>query len=223
MHFPRFVNVVSVGFLVSFCLVLGGSVEGAEVVGLGIPTNSMDAGCHPVEDGVWDIQGPPVNINLGIGYLINPSYAAGNANDFTLHDHRYPTAHVPDPTRAVVTYRFDEPVYVQGVEIIQHSNGITQIEGFAGDSLAGLTSLGAVFGPRGDVTGSNVIPEGESNYFDFGNALIGGTYFQFIVRKTSKNDGWASYRAFCEFVAVPEPVTLAVLALGAGLVLRKRR
>ena len=220
MRFPRFVKIISVAVLASAFFVPIDWAQGAQIVGLGIPTDSMDAGCHPVTDDVWDIQGPPVNINLGIGYLINPSFSPTPA-DFTLHDHVYGTPYVPDPTRAIVTYTFDQPVYVQGIEIIQHSNGITQIEGRAGDSLATFSSLGAVFGPRGDITGSNVIPEGESNYFDFGNSTVGGTYFQFVVRKTSKNDGWASYRAFPDFIPVPEPLSMAVMAFGALAVMRK--
>ncbi|HWL93302.1 MAG TPA: thrombospondin type 3 repeat-containing protein, partial [Phycisphaerae bacterium] len=167
------------------------------VIGLSIPLNSMDDFCHPRDDGVWSLNTPSgatFNHSLGIGYLINPAYTS-NFTDFSLHDHVYTAANVPDPTRAVITYAFNVPVVVDQVEIIQHSNGISRIEGFVGDSLDSLTSIGSIFGPSGDVAGGGAFPEAGSQVFDFNN-VIPGRYLRLIARKTPIPNGWASYRVF---------------------------
>jgi hypothetical protein len=52
---------------------------------------------------------------------------------------------------------------VDQIEIIQHQNGITKIEAFVGDSVGSLTSIGSIFGPDGDVTGSSVFTETQSS------------------------------------------------------------
>jgi hypothetical protein len=134
-----------------------------------------------------------LDVNIGIGFLINPAFSLGET--LTLHDHVYVAPQIPDPTRAVVTYQFDEPVVVDKIEVIQHTNGITQIEGFVGDALESLTSIGAVFGPSGDITGSFVFLEGQSYVFDF-NSTQAGRFFQLVIRKTSLSDGYGSYRAY---------------------------
>lgn len=159
---------------------------------LAILPGSQDAGCYPVWDSFYSATAP-IDTSLGIGYLLNPGPISGGA--FTLHDHAYIAPHVPDPGRAVVTFRFDAPATVDQLEIVQHANGISMIEGFVGDSPGDLVSIGSVFGPDGDVTGSAYFGEGSSYVFDFDNTLA-GTYFQFIVAKTSLAEGWATYRAF---------------------------
>lgn len=196
------------------------------ITGLSIPVDSMDSGCRPRDEGVWSVS--PLNINSGIGYLVNPTIDGS----FVLHDHQYASANVPDPARAIVTYTFDQPTIVSQLDIVQHTNGVTLLEGFYGDSLGSMTSLGSVFGPSGDVTGSGLLPEGGHQIFDFGNTTNAGTIFQFVVRKTSLSNGWALYRAFPTLSlpnpnVVPEPGALA-LALGltvpgAALLLRRRR
>ena len=70
-----------------------------------------------------------------------------------------------------MTLRFDSKVTIESLEIIQHTNGVTQVEGFAGNDVADLTSVGRVFGPLGDVTGSSVFTEGSSYVFDFSSGL----------------------------------------------------
>ena len=130
--------------------------------------------------------------------------------------------HTPDPTRAVVTYTFDTSTVVDQLEIIQHQNGITKIEGFVGDSVGSLTSIGSIFGPDGDVTGFSVFAETETYVFDFDNT-VSGKIFQFVIRKISHPTGYATYRAYprnadgvrYEAVSnlVPEPTTLVIWSL----------
>ena len=159
---------------------------------------------YPVRDNVWSVTAPPypLNVNLGIGYAINPDVPIPYEL-FVFHDHddlagQPPVMlapHIPDPERAVVTYTFNEPTVVDQLEIIQHQNGITQVEGFVGNSLDSLTSMGSIFGPDGDVMAPSYFDETQSYVFDFDNTTA-GSIFQFVIRKTSFSEGYAAYRAF---------------------------
>jgi len=209
--------------LLAVCL----PVSAARIVSVSIPVGSMDGGCYPLDDGVWSVSAPPYPLATddGIGFILNPTVAG----KFSLHDHHYVASHVPDPNRAVVTYEFDGPAAVDQIEVRQHGNGITRIEGFVGDSLGSLTSVGSIFGPKGDVTGSGVFVEHQEYVFDFDNAQQ-GKFFQMVIRKTSLSNGYASYQVFprdsdgVRFDPIPEPTALALLALGGpGLLLRRRR
>ncbi|GIK32121.1 MAG: hypothetical protein HND43_03835 [Armatimonadetes bacterium] len=188
-----------------------------QIVGLSIPVNSMDSSCRPRNEGVWSVSGTPAPDNSGIGYWVNPS--SPGPGDFVLHDHVYVGSNIPDPSRAVVTYEFDSSVTVQSIDIVEHANGITRIEGFTGDSLGSMTSVGNVFGSAGDVTGSAVLTELSTNHFDF-TSPISGKFFQMVVTKTSHVDGYAAYRGYV--TAVPEPST-AVAALTAISCFRLRK
>jgi hypothetical protein len=186
----------------------------ASIIGISVPEGSQETG------GPWSVSVPPYPLSTeGIGQIITPGLG------FALHMHVYIDDYVPDPSLAVVTYLFDVPTIVTGLEIIQHANGITRIEGYYGNSLDSLTSLGSVFGSCGDITGYAVMTEGQSDSFDFGNTTYAGTYFQFVVRKTPEAGGFANYNAYPLDVdgnhilgaTVPVPLPPAALLLGSGL------
>jgi hypothetical protein len=204
------------------------------IIGVSIPVWSNDAPSHATAVSVFSVSAPPFPFNdsLGIGYLINPVVNSGLGSDeFSLHDHQYVAARVPDPARAVITYVFDQPVAVDQLEVIQHSNGITQFEAFVGNSLATLTSIGTAFGTHGDVTSSTrgLFSEFEQDLFDFDNTVT-GSVLQLVVTRTSLDDGWANYRIYprdengirylgaTTATTVPEPSEWAAIA-GAGLTL----
>lgn len=172
-------------------------LRGARTIrSVSLPVDSMDSSCHPRDDDRWSMETPPYpfDLTLGIGNLVRPSWVTGSA-DFSLHDHGYIGPNVPDPAEARITYTFDGPVRVEQLEVIQHANGITRVEGFVGDSLDTLTSVGSVFGTLGDATGPAVFPEGLDDLFVFPEPRF-GRIFQVVVRKTSLTNGWAGYRMF---------------------------
>ena len=132
------------------------------------------------------------------GFIINPNPPAV-VGGFALHSHDYLSANIPNPAINVVTFTFDSPVVVDQLQVIQHANGVTRIEGFVGNSLGSLVSMGNIFGPAGDLLGESAFIDGTTNptpyVFDFNNA-ISGTIYQFVVTKTSSAGGWATYRMF---------------------------
>src|SRR5262249_7989394 len=124
--------------------------------------------------------------NVGLGAL-----------DFSMHDHSYVASNVPDPARALITFQFASPTVVDGLDVIEHANGITLLHAYVGNSLSAMTDIGAVFGSLGDLTGPGQMFEGEQNVFDFPNS-IAGSYFQVVIDRTSLADGYAFYRMFPE-------------------------
>ena len=167
----------------------------AAIDSISLPADSQDGSCAPRDQNVWSASAPfyPYNSNIGIGHIISdPGVGWGG---FVMHDHQYDAANVPDPAREVVTYHFDQSTVVSQLEVIQHANGVSRIEGFVGDSVDSLVSIGNVFGPSGDITGSGVFSDGTSQVFDFNNA-VAGTWFRFVVTKTPLDNGFALYRAY---------------------------
>lgn len=158
--------------------------------------------------------------------VITTPCCAGYA-DFALHDWSYVSPHVPDPSRGYVVFKFDAPVVVHGMTVIQHTNGLTRIEHLSGNSMDTLASEGSSWGNRGDVTGDAVFSEFEQDNFAFSGTQAGRLH-KFVIEKTSLAWGYASYRWYLDFEAapVPEPATWASLSAGllamGGIFLRRR-
>ena len=191
----------------------------------------------------------PLDYSVGIGKILDPVIHLGPYGpptwhgDYAVHSHTYVAPYVPDPAVAWVLYQYDVPVVVTRLNVIEHSNGVTQVEGFAGNSPGSLTSIGSVFGPLGDVTGNGepcfdgvlrsgcVFYEGQPYSFEFNNTSVAGTDFMFIARKTSLPDGFALYRGGPNFplesvvlpVPVPEPASTALFGTAFALALLFRR
>lgn len=184
----RFAHAAAL-FLIMVCIAR--PLSAGEIVEISKPLNSNDGLSRPTSANAWSVSTPPYPFDIfsGIGYAVNPHYYGGAA-DFVFHDHVYASSNIPAPDRSVLTYTFDEETVVDQIEIIQHTNGISKIEGFVGNSPGSLMSIG-------EATSSLVYPyaEGASDVFDFDNS-IGGTIFQFVVTETPLSDGFAAYRAF---------------------------
>lgn len=197
--------------------------------GVSTPIGSNDGDSHPIWDDVWSVAAPPYPLAYqGISYAVNPTLGFVG-RDFVKHDHQYIAPYTPDPTRATITFHFATPQVVSGLEIIEHGNGVSKIEGFIGGNLASMVSIGNVFGQGGDPTGSGAFHDGEVNVFNFNNS-VPASYFQFVVTKTPLVDGYAFFRSFpldpsgiryegiqTAPAPVPEPANVA-FALGMGLV-----
>ncbi len=92
--------------------------------------------------------------------------------------------------RAVITYEYKQSVTIAEVRVIQHANGIGMIEGFAGNSLDSLKSVGAVYSNRGRLQGGSQWGEREVSVFRFDPKLVrSGTFFKLIVRETTLANG----------------------------------
>lgn len=172
----------------------------AEISGISIPVNSQLIS-RPLMDNVWSVvtQGGTLSTTLGIGIVVDPVWISENdPTDFALHQNQelgsapYQADHVPDAAASTVTYQFDRPTKVSGVEIVQHVNGVTQVSGV----LDGH-SLGTVFGPSGDVVTGFVVPgDGISQMFNFGNTTASGKTFRLTVTRSSHFHAFAVHRIF---------------------------
>lgn len=189
------------GAAVSVTLMLAaGNRADAAITEISIPTNSQIAS-RPLIDNTWKVtsQGGTLSTTLGIGIIANPTWISANDHtDFSLHQNQdlgsqpYPAPHVPPAAASTVTYTFDRPTVVAGVEVVQHVHGVTQVSG-----TVGATSLGTVFGPSGDVTNGFVVPaDGVSQVFHFANSSIAGTTFNLRITKSSHPYAFAVHRVF---------------------------
>lgn len=193
------------GFLLLGLGLFANSLCYGALTSISIPKESQDfqkPDHYPARDNIWAVTIPPYpfNAEAGIGRLIGSS-ALGLEADvaeptrlFALHSTRFAADYIP-VSSAVVTYAFDVPTTVAELEVIQHQNGIARVEGFAGNQLNAMTSIGNVFGPRGDVRGGGIFTEGESTVFQF-PGRIAATLFQFRISQTSLAREYAIYRAF---------------------------
>ncbi len=100
----------------------------------------MDAGC--AAQGGYSFDAPtgtavPTDRTDNVAALINQ-----NPSNFGMHDHVYPAPHVPDANRAWALYKFNNLALVKRFTVIEHVNGVDELEGFAGDSESTMVSVG---------------------------------------------------------------------------------
>jgi len=197
-HMKRLVTSLF-GLLLTFSLT--SAIEAVIITEASVPVGSMDGVCW-----AWNGWSSAPPSSGGIGLILDSSYSYL----FSLHDHQYIAPNVPDPSRAVVTYTFDSPAVVTALQLELHVNGIDMLEGFVGNSLNNMTSIGTVIGSLG----LGHFSEHSLDTFTFNNTMS-GTIFEFVVRHTAAGDGYANYTAIPEFhaVAVPEPSTTFAGAL----------
>lgn len=213
-------------------------VTHAAIISVSVPQESQDYGnndSYPARDNIWSVSAPPnpLNTSLGIGHILNtsPSVLAYDIDPLTrlgvLHSHKYDAPYVPVST-TVVTFGFGTPTIVDQLEILQHFNGVTRVEGFVGNDLLSMASIGNIFGASGNVSGPAMFTEGQPYIFDFDNVLA-GTFFQFRITQTSLVDGYALHRAFprtsdgVRIEAVPEPSIMVLLSFGSLAIFRSHR
>ena len=117
--------------------------------------------------------------------------------DFVMHDHMYVAPGVPDPRRASITYRFDAPAKISEVLIVQHTNGIAQVEGFIGNDEKDLKSIGFANSTLGTnlPLRENTFAEGYRDVFKFERAGE-GKVFRVVITKTPLPNGYAVYRVY---------------------------
>ncbi|MEO2046846.1 MAG: DUF1549 and DUF1553 domain-containing protein [Pirellulales bacterium] len=120
---------------------------------------------------------------------------SGEIGKYILHANGY-ADHTPDPTTATVTYYFDTAQEIAEVELIMHTNGVSCIEGFIGEDVDHLTSLGEASSPYA-VRGKPFATEHGSCVFAFDPVkLHAGRVFRLVVKETIKADGFANYEAY---------------------------
>ncbi len=125
-------------------------LAGASIIEISIPIGSQSPLSRPANDQVWDVQaqGGVLDVNLGVGIIVNPVFVIPppgyvGTNYFPLHQDSfspapYVSAYVPDPENSSVVFQFDQATIVSGIEIVQHVNGVTQLNGKIGTSLTSL-------------------------------------------------------------------------------------
>lgn len=162
-----------------------------------IPVGSCDGPCAPEAQNTWAANFPTLDpTRIGIGYIVEPAPFIWATTPFALHDNVYSGQYVPNPARAVITYTFSRPTSVRDLVVVQHTNGITEIEGFV--SIEGdMKSIGvASSGLVGSSTGANMFTEGVSDIFEFPTATPASSILQLVINKTSLVDGYATYRIY---------------------------
>ena len=170
------------------------------IVSVSVPPDSSDLNSWSFDTGLYSTEFPIRDAeHIGIGYIVEPEPFHHNWSpaDFVMHDHMYVAPGVPDPRRANITYRFDEPANISEVLIVQHTNGIGQIEGFVGDDEKSLRSIGYANSTLGAnlPLKENTFAEGYRDVFKFDRAGE-GRVFRIVITKTPLPNGYAFYRAY---------------------------
>jgi hypothetical protein len=115
--------------------------------------------------------------------------------DYILHYNGY-ADHTPDPSQGTVNYHFDAPETVGDVEMIVHVNGVTRIEGFAGNEADQLQSVGEATTTEA-ARGKPFPTERGTHVFRFDSDKVKpGRLFRFTVKETVKADGYANFQAY---------------------------
>ncbi len=177
---------------------------GAKIVRVSVPPDSSDG---PTIAGKLNVAQFPVRDQrlIGIGFIVEPEsfiFRLGRG-EVVMHDHKYKdkAKAMPDPDRAQITYYFDKPARVSEVLVLQHANGVAEIEGWVGsrDGSGELSSIGrarsSLWTGKEFPVGLNRFSEGFPDVFRF-EAPGEGTVFRFVITRTSANDGFAFYRAY---------------------------
>jgi hypothetical protein len=170
------------------------------IVSVSVPPDSSDLNSWSFDTGLYGTEFPIRDAErIGIGYIVEPEpfHHTWSPTDFVMHDHMYVAPGIPDPRRANITYRFDQPAHISEVLIVQHTNGIAQIEGFAGNDENSLRSLGKANSTLGAnlPLKENTFVEGYRDVFKFESAGE-GKVFRIVITKTPLPNGYAFYRAY---------------------------
>jgi hypothetical protein len=171
-----------------------------KIVEVSVPPDSSDGNSWSYDTRLWSTEFPIKDANqIGIGYIVEPEpfHRMWSPTDFVMHDHMYLAEGVPDPRRANITYHFSEPAKISEVLIIQHTNGIGQIEGFVGDDERNMRSLGYANSTLGSGLSlkENTFAEGYRDVFKFERSGE-GRIFRMVITKTPLPNGYALYRAY---------------------------
>ena len=161
---------------------------------------SSDNTSAPLNENTWGVDFPIRDrSHIGIGFTVEPEPFRRDwtPNDFTMHDH-HGKAGEPDQTRSFITYEFDKPARVADVLIIQHVDGITEIEGFVGDDVNTLQSIGKstslIVSPL--PLRQNAFVPGARDVFSFPQARQGKLFRIVITKTSSPAPAYAMYRAY---------------------------
>lgn len=115
---------------------------------------------------------------------------------FSLHVRSQYNDYRPDPEHTTVTYIFEGPVEIADLEAIVHTNGITEIEGFSGDQVETLESIGRA---QGSAAGRDrpYTKDRSTEVFTFDpDKRRPGRVFRFVVRESVQAHSFANYQAF---------------------------
>jgi hypothetical protein len=171
-----------------------------KIVEVSVPPDSSDGPSWSSNQNVWTETFPIKDVDhIGIGYIVEPEpfHRSWSEADFVMHDHMYISPGVPDPRRANITYRFSKPAKIGEVLIVQHANGIGQIEGFIGNDEKSMKSIGRA----SSTLGANLplkdgtFVDGYRDLFKFERSGE-GKLFRIVITKTPLPNGYAFFRAY---------------------------
>jgi hypothetical protein len=171
-----------------------------KIVEVSVPPDSSDGPSWSSNQNVWSETFPIRDVNrIGIGYIVEPEpfHRSWSEADFVMHDHMYISPGVPDPRRANITYRFSKPAKIGEVLIVQHANGIGQIEGFIGNDERNMKSIGRASSTLGaDLPAKDgTFTDGYRDLFKF-ERRGEGRLFRMVITRTPLPNGYAFFRAY---------------------------